>query len=166
MIEQEVLNERLRQAASLGDLAALEQALEGGADARAHVSWALSMAVQYGHAECVSRLIEVSDPKAEDSYALRVAAYEGHVECVSILIPVSDPTAIDSEALRMAALRGHGECVGLLLPVSAKLTEAAGEARLEGHMEVAGMIEAFMEARALSEATQNAKMKPRAKSTL
>jgi ankyrin repeat protein len=172
MSDQENLNDRLKQAATFGYARAVAQALEDGADAMARDSCALRAAASAGHVECVGLLIPRSDPKAQDSLALRWAAACGQAPCVKLLIAVSDPTAMDSEALRIAALRGHGECVGLLLPASDPLAvgddglDAAGRARAEGHVEVAGMIEAFMEATALSEAAQNAKIAPRAKSTL
>jgi ankyrin repeat protein len=195
MNKQEELNGRLAQAAGLGDLAALEQALGDGADALAGGSAALSAAAKGGHMECVRLLIEVSDPTdgnsralqlaarrgcaecvkllipvsdplAGDSYALQLAARGGHVECVKLLIPASDPLTDDSLALRWAAQEGHAECVGLLLTVSEKWEAAAAVAREGGCMEVAGMLAAFMEAKALSGATQNAKMNPRVKSAL
>lgn len=137
MNEPEELRDRLTKAAELGDFAALEQALADGANAKARNSWALS-----------------------------VAARHGHVECARLLMAVSNPKANDSGALSVAAVCGHASCVAALLPVSENLTEAAAEARAHGFVDVAGMIEAFMEAEALSEAIQNAKMNPKAKSSL
>ena len=75
-------------------------------------------------------------------------------------------------ALRRAAERGHAECVRLLLPASDPLAvgidglDAAGSARQGGHAQVAGMIEAFIEAQALSGLAQHSKGSPRAKSAL
>jgi ankyrin repeat protein len=135
-------------------------------------SYALRRAAACGHADCVRVLMEVSEPKVQNSYALRAAAEEGHVECVKLLMEASDPLANDSHALRMAAAYGHGDCVELLLPASDPLAvggdgvEAAGLARESGHVEVASMIEAFIESQALSGCVQTAKMKPRAKSAL
>jgi ankyrin repeat protein len=201
MNEQEVLNDQLKQAARLGDVSGLIQALDGGAQAFAGESAALGSAAQEGHAECVKLLMEVSDPKANESGALRWAALWGHAECVKLLIPVSDPLENDSLALRWAAAYGHGECVALLIEVSDPLVmnsdalrwaakgghadcvrlllpasdplamdedelDAAACARKEGRMEVAGMIEAFIEAGALSDSAQHAKMNPRVKSSL
>jgi ankyrin repeat protein len=194
MNRQEELNGRLKQAAKLNDLAGLTQSLEDGAHAKAQDSYALGVAAESGHAECVRLLIPASDPLAGDSYALQLAARGGHVECVKLLIPASDPLtddslalrwaareghaecvelllpvsgslAMNSWALRGAALRGHVECVALLLPVSEKWAQAASLAREQGFVGVAGMIEAFMEAAALSGATIS-KGSPRAKSAL
>jgi hypothetical protein len=134
---QKELNDWLWQAVMCRDLKNLAQALAQGADARARSSW-----------------------------ALRVAAQFGDVESLKNLIPASDPLAMGSYALAVAARNGHEECVRMLMPVSEKLTEAAAEAREEGHMEVAGMIEAFIESQALSGAVQKAKMNPRTKSAL
>jgi ankyrin repeat protein len=172
MNEQEELNGRLIQAARSCDVAALEKALADGAGARDDESRALSEAAERGHLECVRLLIPVSDPLADGSRALSEAAENGHVECVRLLIPVSDPLARDSVALRWAAVKGHADCVALLLPASDPLAvgdyglDAAGLARSRGQMEVAGMIDAFIEAKALSGAAQHAKMRPRVKSTL
>jgi ankyrin repeat protein len=135
-------------------------------------SMALRRAAKSGHAECVRLLVAVSDPLANNSEALCWAAENGHVECVIILLPASEPKMDNSYALRIAAHKGHADCVALLLPASdplatdAKGLDAAGLARARGHVEVAGMIEAFMEAGALSETTQNGKMNPRLKSAL
>jgi hypothetical protein len=172
MNKQEELNGRLMRAAKSGDLSALIQALEDGADARAQDSWALVGAASYGHGECVRLLMPVSDAKAQDSLALRWAAAGGQADCVRLLIPASDPLAKGSHALRWAAAFGQAECVASLLPASDPLAvgdeglDAAASARKEGHMEVAGMIEAFIEAGALSGCVQAAKMNPRAKSSL
>jgi ankyrin repeat protein len=146
--------------------------LIGVSDPLAGGSSALNSAARDGHAGCVKLLIPVSDPLAEDSYALKMAAEGGYAQCVKLLIPVSDPKSMDSYALRVAAHKGHRDCVALLLPASDPLAggsagmDAAGLARTRGHVEVAGMIEAFMEATALVECAQNAKMNPRAKSAL
>jgi ankyrin repeat protein len=201
MIDQEKLNDRLLEAVKTGDLTALSQALNDGANAAANDSMALMRAASYGdaqcvkllipasnplangsqalvnaavqgHAECVKLLIPVSDPMASESYALQRAAHWGHAECVKLLIPVSDPLADYSLALRWAAQEGHVECVRLLLPVSDPLAmdedelDAATCAREGDHMEVARMIETFIEAGALSDCAQQAKKKPRAKSAL
>jgi hypothetical protein len=172
MNEQEEFNERMKKASVSGDLAALERALADGADAGTEDSWALRRAAESGHAECVRLLVAVSEPTANGSEALCWAAEGDHVECVRILLPASDPKMDNSYALRIAAHEGHADCVALLLPASdplatdAKGLDAAGLARARGHVEVAGMIEAFIEARALSEATQNAKPAPRVKSAL
>jgi hypothetical protein len=151
MNEQEGLNERLREAAGSGDLSGLAKALADGADAMAGQSSALSLAAAYGHEECVRRLIPVSDPLGQDSCALRAAAARGRAECVRFLMAASDVSAVDSYALRWAAAGGHADCVALLLPASDPLAvgddglDAAGMARARGHVEVAGMIEAFMD---------------------
>jgi hypothetical protein len=171
MDKQESLNDELMQAAAVGDLPALIQALADGANAKAKGSWALALAGLGGHVECVRRLIEVSKPKQESSRALRLAAQRGHAECVRLLIPVSEPLAKGSVALRWAASGGHVECVALLLPASDPLAmesgvDAAGLARARGRVEVVGMIDAFIEAKALSGAAQYAKMSPRCKSSL
>jgi hypothetical protein len=201
MNEQASLNDRLRQAAAGGDLPALIQALEDGADAKEDDSWALLEAAQNGHGECVKLLIPVSDPLARQSYALRWAAYGGcadcvkllipvsdpmeheslalfeaarcgHVDCVRMLIAVSDPLARNSVALRWAAVKGQADCVALLLPASDPLAvgddglAAAGLAKSQGHTKVARMIEAFIEAKALSSSAQHAKWRPRSKSAL
>jgi ankyrin repeat protein len=171
-MKQKALNVQLRLAARSGDLAAVEQALEDGANARDADSGALSLAAEAGHVECVRLLLPVSEPMANESCALRRAASGGHVECVRLLIPVSEPLARQSYALRWAAEKGHADCVALLLPASDPLAvgdcglDAARLARSRGHLDLAGMIDAFMEARALSGAAQNAKMSPRAKSSL
>jgi hypothetical protein len=161
--------ERLIEAAKKGDVDALARALNDGANAGA----ALLGAAKNGHAECVKLLLPLSDPREFDSLALVRAASRGHVECVKILIPVSDPKAKGSWALLEAAQNGHAQCVALLLPVSDPQglgpcagLGAAGEARAEGHVEVAGMIEAFIEGKALSDCAQKAKKNPRAKSAL
>jgi ankyrin repeat protein len=179
-----------------GDSSALSFAAERGhaqcvralipvSDPVAKKSRALVVAAAGGHAECVRILIPVSEPKAGDSDALQWAANEGHVECVRLLIPVSEPKAGDSLALRFAAQEGHAECVRMLLPVSDPVArrvqgldgsdpvelegyglKAADSARENGHMEVAGMIEAFIESQNLSNFTQHAKPGPRGKSSL
>jgi ankyrin repeat protein len=176
MKKQEELNVRLKQAAELGDVAALTQALEDGAHAKADESRALRLAAACGHVECVKLLVPVSDPKAGGKKrglrALTLAASNGHSEGVRLLIAVSDPLADDSLALRWAAYKGRADCVALLLPASDPLAvgdgalDAAGLARSQGHAQVAGMIEAFIEARALSGATKNPKSSPRVKSAL
>jgi ankyrin repeat protein len=161
----------LEWAAALGHLGCV-RVLIGASDPKADDSGALSAAAGRGATECVKFLIGVSEPKAQDSYALRVAADNGHVECVRLLIPVSDPLARDSVALRWAAVMGHADCVALLLPASDPLAvgdyglDAAALARSRGHVEVAGMIDAFIEAGELSKAAQHAKVSPRVKSTL
>jgi ankyrin repeat protein len=201
MNEQATLNDRLREAAKLGDVAALEQALEDGAEARAQDSWALSLAASNGHVECVRRLIsvsdpladgsgalrgaaqcghadcvkvlmEASDPLAQNSYALRAAASGGHADCLGLLMGVSEPKAQNFQALRWAAVNGHADCVALLLPASDPLAagiggvDAADLARSRGHMEVAGMIEAFMEAGELSGSIAGVKMRAKEKKAL
>jgi ankyrin repeat protein len=169
---QEKWNARLRQAAERGDLSALVQALDGGADALKGDSLALRWAAAAGHVDCVRLLIPVSDPLAWDSYALRAAAGNGYARCVELLIPASDAKAEDSWALRRAAEEGRTECVKLLIPASDPLAkrvgslDAAGLARKNGHVEVAAMIEAFIEAGALSDCAQKAKSGPRVKSAL
>jgi ankyrin repeat protein len=172
MEKQEDLNDRLTQAAAVGDLSGLIQALADGANAKENGSWALALACANGHGECVKILSPACDPKQKSSRALRMAAERGHVECVRLLIEVCDPLARDSLALRWAAARGHADCVALLLPASDPLAvsgdglDAAGVARASGHVEVAGMIEAFIEAAALSGSTQHAKMNSRVKAAL
>jgi hypothetical protein len=160
------VNERLIQAAKVGDLSALTQALEGGAHAKGSDSSALQWAAELGHAQCVKLLIPVSDPLANESRALRMAAGRGHEDCVKLLIEASVSVAQRSEALRWAAFAGQASCVALLLPASEKLTESAAMARSRDHMDVAGMIEAFMESQELSNVTQHSKSNPRFKSTL
>jgi hypothetical protein len=172
MDKQEDLTVRLKEAAGSGDLSELERALADGADARKEDSWALSVAAGGGHGACVSRLIAVSDAKAQESYALRWAAAAGHLDCVRLLIPASDPLAGESRALRWAAGNGHVEMVRLLLPVSDPLAvgdeglDAAAWARKERHMEVAGMIEAFIEAGALASGLEDAGPRSKAKKSL
>jgi ankyrin repeat protein len=187
---QNDLEKRLNDAATVGDVVAVKQALEDGADALANDSRALFMAVEYGHVECARLLIPVSDPLAHaskallsaaelgyaelvmllipvsdtlsnNSCALTLAAANGHAECVRMLIPVSDPKAAQSSALREAAERGHGECVGLLLPVSEKWAAAAAVARKGGFLEMAGMIEAFGEAMELAKEVKKDSAKTR-----
>jgi hypothetical protein len=140
MNEQEELNGRLISAARWGNLTALEQALADGAQTRRGDSWALREAALGGHADCVKLLIPVSDPKAHESYALRWAAHEGHADCVALLLPASDPLAVGIDGL-----------------------DAAGSARQGGQARVVGMIEAFIEAQALSSAANNPKSSPRVK---
>ena len=53
----------------------------------------LQQSAFHGNAEEVKRLIPVSNPKADVSWALCVAADEGHEECVEMLVPVSDVEA-------------------------------------------------------------------------
>jgi hypothetical protein len=172
MNEQEVLNRRLMEAAGSGDLSGLIQALDGGANAKWDGSEALARAAWGGHVECVELLIEVSDAKAGDSWALRQAAESGHVECVRLLMEVVDAKWDGSAALGAAAAEGHSECVRLLLPASDPLAvgidglDAAGLARQGGHVEVAAMIEAFIESQALSGCVQTAKMNSRVKAAL
>jgi ankyrin repeat protein len=172
MVDQEKLNDQLLKAAQEGDLAALEQLLADGADGKAEESRALSLAAEGGHEQCVRLLMAVSDPKAMGSCALQRAAQHGHADCVKLLIPASDPLADDSLALRFAAQEGHAECVALLLPVSDPLAvggdgqDVVGVARAMGHVEVAAMIEAFIEAKALSNFAQHSKSNSRFKSTL
>jgi ankyrin repeat protein len=172
MDKREVLNGRLMKAAGLGDGSALARALEGGADALRGESEALVVAAERGHVECVRLLLPVSDALANDSCALRASARVGNANCVALLLPASDPLAKNSEALWWAAAHGHAECVRLLLPLSDPLAlgedglDAAGWARGGGHVEVAGMIEAFIESQALSGCVEAVKKNPRAKSGL
>jgi hypothetical protein len=166
------VNDALLEAAASGDLDALRKALKEGGQAHWEGSCALRRAAEEGHVECVRLLIPLSDPMASSCAALRRAAENDHVECVRLLIPVSDASAGDCYALRWAASEGYVECVRLLLPESGALALKGGVlsfsslARGNGHMEVAGMIEAFIEARALSGGTENPKRSPRAKSSL
>ena len=57
---------------------------------------ALSWASISGHAECVKFLIHVSDPKINNSYALRMAAEKDHFDCVELLLPHSDISKWDN----------------------------------------------------------------------
>jgi hypothetical protein len=79
-----------------------------------------------------------------------------HIPFSAMLLPLSHTVESASSALREAAERGHAGCVALLLPHGDPLAQgvggygAAGVARVKGFEEVAGMIEAFVEALELS----------------
>jgi hypothetical protein len=155
MPDLNVLNHQLIDASKNGDVDAVK-ALIPQADPTFKRSLALQTAAEQGQAECVRLLIPVSDPKADNSYALQMAALKGHVECVRLLIPVSDPKADGSLALRWAANMGYAGCVALLLPVSDLLAldhrgrSPSDKARENGRLDIAGMIDAFIEAQDLA----------------
>lgn len=131
---------------------------------------ALEWAAQNGNDECVKLLMRVGDPKANHSYALQLAAAKGHEGCVRLLAGASDAKAQSSAALRTAACHGHGGCVALLLEAGADARarsdgglDACAEARGSGFLEIAAMIEAFEEAKALRSRAKKAEPKgPRA----
>lgn len=143
MLNQKQLDMQLIMAVNEGDALALSQALADGANAKFKNSYALQHAAQRGHAECVRRLIPVSDPLAEESMALRWAALYGNAGCVALLLPVSDALALRGDNSSMSAL-----------------------ARCNGHLKVAEMIEAFIESQALSSSLDGVSPKSVAKKTL
>jgi ankyrin repeat protein len=165
------LNEQLIEASRRGDSEAVK-VLIPQTDPTFNDSIALRAAAQRGHAECIRLLIPVSDPKSNDSLALRWASSNGHVDCVRLLIPVSDPKESNSLALRSAALKGHADCVALLLPVSDPLSVGLdgltpGDwARRQGHPDVAGMIDAFIEAQDLTNSLSPRHAKPALRAAL
>ena len=101
-------------------------------------------------------LIPASEP-VDCGEALIWAANHKHFRCVGLLMSVGDSKADNSRALRWSAGRGHSECVALLLPASdprAKGGEgfdAAGHATRRGHLDLAAMIESFIEGKDLRE---------------
>lgn len=82
------------------------------------IHYALWVAAEMGHTQCVDFLVLQCKACAVDSRALLLAATNGHAECVKILIKVSDPLANNCAALMKAVEGRHVECVKLLLPVS------------------------------------------------
>ena len=87
---------RVFEAASQGDLEAIEALLRDGAPASTRSfdgQTPLMAAVKLGRADCVRRLLGVCDPLAlthQEQDALDIALSEGKAECVKILAPVSD----------------------------------------------------------------------------
>jgi len=82
------------------------------------IHYALWVAAEMGHTQCVDFLVPECNACAVDSRALLLAATNGHADCVKILIEVSDPLANNCAALMKAVEGRHVECVKLLLPVS------------------------------------------------
>lgn len=121
----EPLSFELSRMAALGNLDRIVELLAKGADPKAHGSRALQWAARHGNAECVRRLIPLSNPKDNDSFALCQAARNGHAECVALLIPFSDTRIFNSGSLSEAARYGHLDCVKLLLPVADPRTSMA-----------------------------------------
>lgn len=98
-------HEALTAACWIGDLAALEAALQmDGARPTAWNNWCLRVAAQRGHAAVVRRLLAIPevDPTTFNSVALREAAGAGHVDVVKVLLSDgrADPRARNDEALR------------------------------------------------------------------
>lgn len=119
-MDKRELHEELKAAAEAGDLARLERALRRGADPLEQESYALVLAADHGHVDCLLRLLPVSDPRSQKSLALRCAAQNNDERGVQALLPVSDPEAgeFGYNALAIAAERGHVECLRLLLAAS------------------------------------------------
>ncbi len=146
----------LQDAAALGEVAALQQALDNGADKNARDD-ALGWAVANNRTECVRLLLaRGADP---DSRALPWAAHYGNIECVRLLLDKgADINARSSDgwtALISAAAEGHATCVQLLLERGAETRvvgtpagpsyhgggTAAEWALKQGHPEIPPLIE-------------------------
>ena len=146
------MDKELMAAAKAGDSAKVSKLLLLGANPRSLESGALQWAASNGHAECLMRLLPVSDAKADDSCALRLAAQNGHAECLRLLLPVSDAKAGQSLALRVAAQNGHAKCLLLLLDASdpkAKESYALRTAANNGHVECVRLLLPLSDPKAL-----------------
>jgi len=113
-ITMSTFNHPLVVAARTGNSDALTQLLS--TERFALSTYALEVAAENGHANCVDILIPFSEPDQNDSRPLERAAEKGHTQCVERLIPVSDMT--HCKALERAAMHGHTQCVRLLKDVS------------------------------------------------
>lgn len=88
-------------AALVGNAAALDGLLRGGADPLAQGpdgSSALMLAAGGGRLSCAEMLLPASDPLAKDKSgctALMQAAFWGKAACVELLLPASDLAAVD-----------------------------------------------------------------------
>jgi hypothetical protein len=128
-------------------------------DVGVNVSWAWNWAAMSGRPECMELLIPWVDLDQKD-HALGFSARRGHARCVELLIPWVDSLDEKTQALSMAAGQGHARCVELLLPEGNAwaLDEdglgMAGLARKGGHVEVALMIESFVEGKELARAAR------------
>jgi ankyrin repeat protein len=105
-----------------GDLPAVKEYIEQGADIHAWDDMSLRWAAERGHLEVVEYLIEQgANIHARYDAALRWAAYKGHLEIVKYLIEHGASIhANRDEALRGAAFNGH-------LQVANVLRKAAGD---------------------------------------
>jgi len=120
-------------AAEQGNAAAIQAALEAGADVNAYGYFgrtALMEAAWKGHTEAMQILINAgADLNATDmmcSTALNYAAGEGHLEAVQILIKADADINYQSDgetftALISAAREGHADVVRALLDAGAQL---------------------------------------------
>ena len=139
MTMQDDLNNILREAAYHGDLPAIEEFVEMGADPAAGRSEALAVAAQQGHLDCVKRLLALgarledqqhlalrletltflldqgSDPCAKDNYAIGMATKNGHLDCVKLLhMRGADIFTRNNALILLAANAGHQEIVTYL----------------------------------------------------
>lgn len=148
---------KLQVAAEAGDLAALDAALEAGADACKRDGRGmepLSWASLRGHVAVIQKLLEAgADPNQETAQGwppLGQAAGQGHAEAIRALIAGgADPNrAFDGgrTALMCAAHGGRTEAVDALLEAGAEASRsfqgqtAESLARMQGHTELAAKL--------------------------
>jgi len=85
-VEVMTLQEQLTEAASNGDLTAVKQAIEAGADIHDGNDEALQWAAYNGHLPVVKYLVKLgSDIHADNDFALRWAAHNGYTETTEYL---------------------------------------------------------------------------------
>ncbi|KAJ3199049.1 hypothetical protein HDU67_003147 [Dinochytrium kinnereticum] len=109
----------IQSASIYGSLAILRHLLDLGVDPRQEDNYAIKLASEIGHANCVSLLLSTGlvDPSAEEGYALGMAAQNGHEDVVKLLLGSGTVRADEDEdyALRYATANGHVEIVRMLL---------------------------------------------------
>ena len=123
-------NEELLQAADKGDMDALKQALDAGAEVNATDNYgrtALVLAAQNVHIECLNALLTHKDIKVNlqnkgGFTALMMATAQGHTKCLDALLTHKDIQVnlqINNNdgwtALMMATAKGHTKCLKALL---------------------------------------------------
>jgi ankyrin repeat protein len=147
--DTEVLNTKLGEAASQGNLIAVERLVKQGANIHANNGWALNLAATLGHSEVVKFLLDRgADVHPVGDRALRNAAARGHAEVVGLLLEYgADVHAGADDALGRAAINGHSDVVRVLLEHGANI-HASGDrplyyAAAHGHVGVVKLLLAF-----------------------
>ena len=116
------INDKLVDACRNGNLTAVKECIELGADIHARNDLALQWATNYGCLDVVKYLIEQgANIHAKNDEALWWAAEKGHLEIVKYLVEQgANIHAKNDEALHRAKGRGHSEIVKYLKSVMEK----------------------------------------------